>query len=355
MIYDPTTGNADGTGRTPFPGNVIPADRIDAIAKQIQALYPGVNLAGAAGANVGGVSTTRNYTRSGPYDFTRNNYDFKVNFNPSSQVQIWGKYARMGANVKAADLGGGYYLGYDGAGNGDTTVNQETFGTTWTMNPTTVFDATLGLSKMTHSTIAGDFGLGNFGLDTLGIPGTNGGANFSSDPRYAGMPAFYTGFDTIGNNDGWDPVQRDERTYALSTNVTKLVRNHEVRFGYSLNRLRMNHWQPELGYGPRGAIGFATNVTALNGGAQTGNFYNRYAAFLLGLSNLAGESVQYEEMTTREWQHGLFVRDRWQLSNKLTLDLGLRYEYYPLMQRADRGIEQVDLDTLTVQAWRARR
>src|SRR6185503_11707918 len=46
--------------------------------------------------------------------------------------------------------------------------------------------------------------------------------------------------------------------------------------------------------------------------------------------------------------HGLYARDRWQVSSKLTLDLGLRYEYYPLMTRANRGIEQVDLDTLTV-------
>ena len=42
-------------------------------------------------------------------------------------------------------------------------------------------------------------------------------------------------------------------------------------------------------------------------------------------------------MTTREWQHGMYARDRWQVNNKLTLDLGLRYEYYPLMQRANRG------------------
>ena len=50
-------------------------------------------------------------------------------------------------------------------------------------------------------------------------------------------------------------------------------------------------------------------------------------------------------MTTREWQHGFYARDRWQVNNKLTLDLGLRYEYYPLMTRADRGIEQVDSRT----------
>ena len=57
--------------------------------------------------------------------------------------------------------------------------------------------------------------------------------------------------------------------------------------------------------------------------------------------DVAGTSVQNELMTTREWQHNFYGRDRWQVSDKLTLDLGLRYEYYPLMQRADRGIEKV--------------
>ena len=326
VIYDPTTGNPDGTGRTPFLNNQIPAGRISDIATAIQALYPHANLAGNAGANVGGVGATRNFTRNGPYNFNRNNYDFKGNYNASSQAQIWGKYSRMGANVKAADLGDGYYLGLNGPGIGDTTVNQTTFGTTWTLNPTTVLDATFGYSKMTHDTIGADAGLGNFGLDALGIPGTNGGANFSSDPRYAGLPSFFTGFSNIGNNDAWVPVQRDERTYAFAANVTKLRNNHEFRFGYSLNRLRLNHWQPELGAGPRGSMTFAKNATELNGGPQAANLYNQYAAFLLGLASSAGESAQNELATTREWQHGLYARDRWQVNSQLTLDLGLRYE-----------------------------
>ncbi len=345
VIYDPTTGNADGSGRTPFPNNTIPAGRLDGIAQEIQALYPASNLAGSAGANVGGRPTTRNYLQNTQRKFDRNNYDFKVNYNPSSRAQIWGKYSRMGATV---DSPRDCCLGFDNVLTGDTTVNQYTFGTTWTLNPTTVIDATYGISRMTHESTAGDFGLGNFGLETLGIPGTNGGANFSSDPRYAGMPSFYTGFSTVGNDDGWAPVERDERTYAFTGNMTKLMNTHEFRVGYSLNRLRMDHWQPELGYGPRGNFEFASNATALNGGAQTANFYNQYAAFLLGLASRGAESVQNELMTTREWQHGWYARDRWQVNNKLTLDLGLRYEYYPLMQRADRGIEQVDLSTLTV-------
>jgi len=148
-------------------------------------------------------------------------------------------------------------------------------------------------------------------------------------------------FASLGNPDGWDPVQRDERTYALAANVTKVHGPHEFRSGYSLNRLWMNHWQPELGLGPRGQLDSAENATALKGGAQTANGYNGYAAFLLGLIDHAGQSVQNEVMTTREWQHALYARDRWQVNSRLTLDLGLRYERYPLMTRADRGIERI--------------
>src|SRR4029078_13379341 len=111
----------------------------------------------------------------------------------------------MGATVDSPQA----YLGYQpNVLTGDTKVNQYTVGSTWTFNPTTVFDATFGVSKMTHESTAGDFPLRHYGLDTLGIPGTNGGANFSSDPRYAGMPAFLTGFSTIATAHGGAPPPR---------------------------------------------------------------------------------------------------------------------------------------------------
>jgi outer membrane receptor protein involved in Fe transport len=56
--------------------------------------------------------------------------------------------------------------------------------------------------------------------------------------------------------------------------------------------------------------------------------------------------VQNELMTAREWQHALYFRDRWTPSAKLTLDMGLRWEYYPIMTRADgRGVDRLDLRT----------
>jgi outer membrane receptor protein involved in Fe transport len=111
--------------------------------------------------------------------------------------------------------------------------------------------------------------------------------------------------------------------------------------------MELNHWQPELGYGPRGYFGFDGGVTTL---APSGspNQYNAYAAFLLGDASFVTKSLQYETMTGREWQYALYVRDRWQVNKKLTLNLGVRWELYPMMTRANRGIEYYDPTNNTV-------
>ena len=75
---------------------------------------------------------------------------------------------------------------------------------------------------------------------------------------------------------------------------------------------------------------------------------NSYAAFLLGQVSSFGKSVQFEEMTTNEDQYGLYINDRWQVNDKLTVNAGIRWEYYPLMQRDNRGFEQLDLNTFQV-------
>jgi hypothetical protein len=220
-----------------------------------------------------------------------------------------------------------------------------TTGQTWTINPTMLFDATFGFARQDQDVYGPDFDSGNFGLDVLGIPGTNDAG--LGDQRYAGYPVFNTGFDAVGNRDGWNPIFRDERTYSVATNLTKNMGRHDLRTGYTLNFMYLDHWQPESG-NPRGSFSFAGNATALRGG-QTANFFNTYAAFLMGLTSSVGKSVQNELMTTREWQHAVYFRDRWTPTAKLTLDLGVRWEYYPLMTRAEgRGLERLDLNSLEV-------
>ncbi len=344
LIYDPATGTGNGVNRTQFPNNQIPANRLNPIALKVLNLFP---LPNNPGTGVGGF--TNNYKRQEDRTFNRDNWDTKINWNRTSAHQIWGKFSYMNAVVD--DLTN--YLGPDPNATGDggfTKVYQATAGQTWTFTPTLLMDMTFGFGRQDQHVYGPDFQAGNFGLDVLGIPGTNdqGNSAVSFRDRYAGYPQFnFTTFSNVGNRDGWNPIFRDERTYSLSTNVTKMMGRHDLRAGYLMNFFYLDHWQPETG-NPRGSFSFNGAVTALNGGPQTNNFYNVFAAFLLG-DTQPGKSVQNELMTAREWQHTMYFRDRWTPTTKLTLDLGLRYELYPIMHRADgRGLDRLDLNTLEV-------
>ncbi len=191
-IYDPLTGNPNtGAGRTPFPNNIIPADRIDPIAAQLQALLPLPNSGGM----------TSNYTDSGLTTFDRNNYDVKINYNVSNSFQVFGKYSRMDALVysdmwlgnpnASGTSGAGSYGWGAGSGDGDTKVQLGTLGATWTVSPTFLVDITLATSRFDQACIPPDFGV-NYGTDIFGIPGTNADSPGRSDEfanRYSGLPS----------------------------------------------------------------------------------------------------------------------------------------------------------------------
>jgi hypothetical protein len=337
-IYDPATGNAAGRNREIFPGAVLPADRISDISRRIQEFYPAPNNPGTNNGLQDNLFIPRKPTAD------RDNYDFKVNWNRTSAHQIWGKFSMMKASV--FDL---FYLGLEGAGGGDTTTTVYTVGQTWTLSPTLLLDGNVGVNIMQQDMQGPDHGT-NFGTDVFGIPGLNAsgvtGPGSFDLARYSGMPEVSTGLSTIGNNSTWVPVWRDERNYTVSTNLTKVAGRHEIRTGFDFVRLRLTHWQPEVS-NPRGELTFGGGVTGTPGYSGVGG-WNEYAAFLLGEMSSFNKSVQFEELSGRENQYGVYVSDRWQVNEKLTLNLGLRYEYFPLMQRQDRGIELLDFDTFNV-------
>ena len=339
-LYDPATGDATGAGRAVFEGGIIPANRISSISRQIQQLFPEPN---AAGANNG---LTDNAFIARRPKAIRDNYDGKVNWNRTAAHQIWAKASMMDASVQ--DL---FYLGLDNAGGGDTTVNIYTVGSTWTLSPTLLLDGNVGSNKMVHQSAGPDYGT-HYGLEVFGIPGLNSagvtGPGSADLQRYSGLPVFNTGMSALGNDAGWTPVWRDEVSYTASLNLTKVQGRHELRSGFDFVRLTLDHWQPEVG-NPRGTLSFSSSITGTPGYTATGvGNWNSYATFLLGQMSGYGKSVQFEEMTGRENQFGLYVADRWQVSEKLTVNLGLRYEYYPLMSRADRGLEQLDYNTFNI-------
>ena len=338
LIYDPATAaQADNAKRTPFPNNVIPTSRINQIFPNI---YKGIPLPNQK-SPTDPLNLSGNYGVGGVLKLNRNQYDTKINYNLSKTVVVWGKYSRMDAPVSGkyvfGDLGGPA-LGTDGFG--DTTTQLVSGGFNKTFSPTFLMDGVFGYTRMDQ--VVGIPGMDkNYGLDVWKIPGTNGGRQFANDPRYGGLPNIQNfGFDNIGIAATWAPVWRAERSYTYQTNFSKLNGAHEFRWGFELRRMELNHWQPETA-NPRGEINFASGIT--NNPSQTNTTAaNSYAAALLGLASSYTKSIQYFEMKTREWQYSLYFRDRWQVNRNLTLNLGLRYEIFPLLNRGDRGLERWD-------------
>ncbi len=340
IIYDPASApvtTAGAAARTPFPNNTIPQSRFNPIFPNIYKDVPMPNQVSPTDP----LNLSGNYGVGGVLKLNRNQYDTKVNYNVNQGLVTWGKYSRMDAPVEGkyifGDLGGPA-LGTEGFG--DTTTQLVTGGFTKTFSATLLFDGVFGYTRMDQ--VVGIPNVDkNIGLDIWKIPGTNGGTQFANDPRYGGAPQV-TGFDYVGVGATWAPVWRKERSYTYTTNFSKLKGAHEIRWGFELRRLELNHWQPETS-NPRGVITFQTGAT-YNSVLDTNRRHtaNSYASALLGLVSSYGKSIQFFEMKTRETQTAFYVRDRWQLSRRLTVNLGLRYEYYPLINRGDRGIERWD-------------
>jgi hypothetical protein len=292
IVYDPLTGDEQGRSRTPFTTNTIPTSRMSSIALKLQRAIPLPNQSGV----------TNNFFNVGTQAMDRHNYDGKLSWNRTKQHVVWGKYSRMGALVHcqfALNDAGGPALCNGAPGTGDTTVQLATVGHTLTLSPTLVLDGTFGFTKLDQSSIMPGYGT-NIGSDQLGIPGTNG-----SDIRQSGSPwfSFSTAYTTLGATASSQPSFRDDASYTGTTNVSVLRGAHNIRFGVDIVRHSLNHWQPEVGNGPRGGFTFNTGTTALNGGASPTQ-YNAYAAFLLGLPYTEGKSVQNLLMTTREGSMG---------------------------------------------------
>jgi hypothetical protein len=354
-IFDPTTGDSIGRNRTAFAGGIIPAGRIDPIAKLILKDLPLPNRPGF----------TNNFYATAPYAFDRKTVDAKVNYNVNEKLLTYGRFSFLtykqlnpGALGPVDGVGTAPQGGNTGVGSG------ETYGVTvagvYTLSSSFIIDANLGYTKQGTSSEQG-FLDKKIGLDVLGIPGTNGTRDFEF-----GWPRFElgAGFANLGVQDAFMPYTRNDPQWVYVTNFNWTKGNHNIRFGMDIARQTLNHVQAEWNGGGRGEPGqggflFSAGATQLctAGNAagtacatfQQGNMFNNFASFLLGAYNNAGRTFLVDTpIIFKSRAYSFYVRDGWQVNQKLTLTLGTRWEYYPMPRREDRGIERYDFATNTM-------
>jgi|KBSSwiStaDraftv2_1062776.scaffolds.fasta_scaffold21337_3 outer membrane receptor protein involved in Fe transport len=337
-IYDPLTGTATGTGRTAFPGNIIPRDRFDPIVQKLLADLPLPNQPGL----------TDNYFVTGPYTFTRHTVDGKVNYNPTNKLGLMARIGWLNYNFKNpamfGKLGGvpiNETASKAGTGLGDTYTI--TGSGSYVLSPNVLIDTYTGIT--TIQVLSEPDRLDEkLGLDFLGIPGTNG-----PDRLYGGWPHFsfnpnniYSQIGYAGSNNS--PYIDDNWQAQYTANVTYTKGAHTFRFGGDIVRQAMNRAEPSEG---SGSFQFGGGPTTLSGGASP-NQFNTFATFLLGLpTNVSRTIFPFENFRTRSrnWQFSTFVKDQWQPTRKLTASLGVRWDYFPMGTRTTRGMERYNVDT----------
>jgi hypothetical protein len=332
-LYNPFSDRT-GAAREQWTNNIIPSQYMTAIGQNLLKFMPAVNSSKDINANL----LLDDYTQLRTEFQKRDNIDVKLNWQITPRAMVWGKFGYM----QNKGSGVNFYLGFDNPPSGKTKVYLTTFGTTWTIGPTTVFDANFGMSRQNQDLFPPDYGT-NYGLEA-GIPGTNN----ASDIRESGLPVMSATY-TIGNGTAnWLPLFRKETSYSGTVALTKVFPKHEMRAGLDFVRLELNHRQAEWGsYGLKGGFGFANNTTGATGYTSPG--WNSWAAYLMGLANSYSEDTQTEDMSGRENQFAFYLRDRWNVTPKLTISAGARLDYYPLMQRANgRGIETLDYSSYVV-------
>jgi hypothetical protein len=335
IIYDPATGNPlDGTGRTPFPGNIIPANRINPISAAILNLFPSTNEA----YNI--TSVANNYFALLPYTKTTPSFDVKIDDNITEKDRLTGRLSWSRPTVFQAPLFG--YIGGDGPGGAFMgTGIQKTYsgGLNYDhiFSPTLLTEARVGVSY--YNNIAQNTDYGQNDTTAIGIPGVN-------------INPFTTGFVSLSLGDGISspmtgyaaglPWARSEANVDIVNTWTKTFRNHTLKFGFDLKRIRDNLLQDQT-YGPRGIYDFGNEQTAnctptsigSNGLANSCTSATKLgvgddvAAYLLDVPYQLGRDINTYFPGLRAWEFFAFAGDRWQVSPKLTVDLGLRWEFYP--------------------------
>jgi Carboxypeptidase regulatory-like domain/TonB dependent receptor len=352
-IYDPTTGDQRGLGRTPFQNNQIPQERWDPVARMLLQRLPLPNLNQRPD---GTYPEANNYFAQAPFIFDRWTVDSKVNWNVTEKASVFGRFSILDFATRNGTLFGTALEGppianFSNAGMGGGNTYNFSIGGNFLLTPNVVLDANFGWVRLITNSEHPSIGQ-NIGLDLLGIPGTNGPENYQS-----GWPRFDFGYSALGTEENFMPYYRNDENYQYVANVTWMKGKHEIRAGLDFYQMNMNHLQPEFplgdSRGARGRFEFGAGVTgaclALDSAgrcSQTSatNVANRFAAFLLGLPSTVGKMMlaEAEPYSTRNWSYSLYVRDRWQVTPKLSLSYGTRWEYFPIPTRADRGLERYD-------------
>lgn len=347
-VYDPATGTSTGTGKTAFSNNSISSTRFAPAATILLQNLPAPNT-GAAGA------LANNYFGSADNNYERQSYDSKITYSASDRTSYFGHYSVAPSTINDppvfGTIPGGitWDAGRAAPQPGIAKGLLQNVGLGFTHSFTSHFatDWNTGYTRLGLSATPQDLALGDYGVNVLKIPGTN----YNGSPNYAGIPGFnFTTFASLGNPSGSSPFYFRDNQYTGNANATWVHGSHSIRFGGDYFHSALNHFQSGSSSSPiRGSFTFSGGATAASGSSLTA--VNSFADFLLGQADSYAKAVlSFNPEPLRLSTFSFYAQDTWQASSKLTVNYGIRYEYYPMPVGDHFGTLRYDpsiLSTLT--------
>ena len=302
-IYNPY--QVTGTTRAPFAGNIIPQSLFSKVAVASLAYYPLPNTAGSG----------YNYISVGSDTDAYYHFDTKIDHNWTPNWHTFVRFSHFNdLGVPFSGFNNVASEGYNGPqSSGSYSLSYDN---TYSFSPTLLGEIRYGLSRSATSRLP--FG-GTFPLTSLGFPasfGTN--ANVQVFPNYN----FGNSFSSLGSS-GYVAYTENPTAHDANASIIKITHGHNLKFGGEYRKLLLNFHQFAQ---PSGSYGFyqaSTRQDLNNGGDSTDG--NSFAGFLLGLPDYG---YQTHDVTTAQASSyiALYAQDEWKATQKLTVNLGLRWD-----------------------------
>lgn len=327
-IYDPSTTRTangstvrDGFGFDPTTGlpisgqaNIIPQASMSTLAQNVLALYPAPTIKGAL---------ANNYVVNEPSTNQADQFDVRVDQNVSTATQIFGRFSydkelRDTAPPFPGIADGGSY----NTGTRPLHAVASVFGWTQTVSPTMVNSLRLGFNRVHYIANLPSYGQ-VYPPASLAIPGQ------PNDPSINGLATFApSGYRRVGEP-LYTPTKSVSQQFILNDTFSWIHGKQTIKMGPQIVYDQFNLLQ--IGQ-PRGYMGFSGQFTAVDPGQQAGSG-NSVADMLVGLPIVSRIStVTY--FGNRQHVYGGFAEDSYKLTQSLTLDLGVRYDYITPLHEA---------------------
>ncbi len=327
LIYNPFSTTAlDTTGnnftRTQFSGNQVPTNLINPVGQKIVNLYPLPNRPGQ------GPNNLFNYYAQGAGNTLNDKLDSRVDWDQSAIHRV---FLRWSDRFRQDQFVPCYFC--NGADTGNNQVNtgfQVVLNDTITPSPSWVIDTYGSYSRWKEEHTAQGYGVAS--ASTIGLS-----PSLFQAPL---LPTVYpdNGFDSLGNGSYQRYVRYSDTALV---NVTKQFSKHTLKFGFNFDVQQINSISEAAG-----SFNFSSAQTSCdpdpNGGPCTAlNFSsvasgNPIASMLLGTASGGGQSINIDPAMSLH-TYGTYIQDQWRVNQRLTVNVGLRYENQrPATERYNR-------------------